>query len=955
MAKIEKQLIRVPGRGPFDAHLALVGEAPGKTEEKRGEPFVGETGRRTFGALDRYGFSRADVRVMNVCEYNIKPPTNLDARAAFVAKHRGEMDDQLAKMDPRVIIACGGLALQALTGRTNIRENWGAVILDRKRRCIVVPTIHPAAVMRTKIQAEKLLVEKALERACLYANGTYRYKPATQKINLNPDASSVNSLLNRSHEIVLDTEFNHKKRDTYLLGFTTDVMNRDEVIIITREALNGAYKAVLRKHLLRRDLLKVAHHHFADVESLSWWGLDVCEPFFDTMTGFATLYPDLPVGLSHVARYYLDDIDQWKTMEHTDIRYLGKDVSYTARSLDLMREEITDAGMWELIENEVVPTLPLLYGLQERGLQCDVEALRKVKGEVQAERIELLANIKSSVDGVFAKRREAEERRVAKNEAEIATIHRLAPRAGCQVHKDYNGLRKKRWAKSEQCTCQVSYDFAIAGRLREAIAVLRKANTSAKGKVKRWMDGFDPGNNDHVRWVLYDKRGFGLPPQKDYKTKRITVDATAVAKLISLKSVQRKTGVVEILGKIKRVQHLEKLDSTFYNPRLTGHGIVKVQYRMHGAGSGRPASGDDAYLHEKGSGRYKYNALNIPHKCRTIFVPHRPANEPVFINVDWVNLEGRLTAHFSGDKTLQRMLDEELKGGHKVHAQTAALLYNIDPADANTVKIILQGHETEAYNGGKRCRHAWHYGMKEKKMSQTFWISLKEAGRVCGLMSEMHPDIPPWWDRLGNKVFGISLYMCPKCEEEFTTMGECPECAAKGGAYIPILQWNGWFQEPTRMHHTPFGRRRIYLGRRSACMNALISQEPQGSGASMWYRTLGRLHGRDIGGGGWPVPTGVRVFDGRYGNLIRPRHSEGTDCETGTYDSFLLQTTKEHEESVLEWTLWTMEQEWPQLGGLRIPGEPTIGYNWGDYGDGNDRGLRERQYTPFTAGRPSGV
>ena len=50
--------------------------------------------------------------------------------------------------------------------------------------------------------------------------------------------------------------------------------------------------------------------------------------------------------------------------------------------------------------------------------------------------------------------------------------------------------------------------------------------------------------------------------------------------------------------------------------------------------------------------------------------------------------------------------------------------------------------------------------------------------------------------------------------------------------------------------------------------------------------------------------------------------------------------------------IWTMEQPWPQLGGLRLPVEGSIGYNYGDKKDDNPRGLEEIPYKAFTAENP---
>lgn len=115
--------------------------------------------------------------------------------------------------------------------------------------------------------------------------------------------------------------------------------------------------------------------------------------------------------------------------------------------------------------------------------------------------------------------------------------------------------------------------------------------------------------------------------QKNRETGRPTADATAIAKLLSLKTVQRRGGAVDILRGVKRIQKLEKRLNTFLFQSKAGrkaidkNNCVHPQYRMR-AGTGRPASGSDAYLEEKGSSENKFNVLNIPEEVRRIYVPH---------------------------------------------------------------------------------------------------------------------------------------------------------------------------------------------------------------------------------------------------------------------------------------------------------------------------------------------
>ncbi len=310
------------------------------------------------------------------------------------------------------------------------------------------------------------------------------------------------------------------------------------------------------------------------------------------------------------------------------------------------------------------------------------------------------------------------------------------------------------------------------------------------------------------------------------------------------------------------------------------------------------------------------------------------------------NVEGRLTAYFSGDVKLQEMLDDELKGGHSVHSRTAGILYGIDPGDARTHLINLQGNMVPAYAGGKRLRHAWSYGLKPKGMVKQFWLALSEAHRIDDILSDMHEGIVAWWKELGDEVFGVHRYVCPRCGGQQGYGGECTTCAGRPGRYCPNVQWDGWEREPARVLYTPFGRRRIYLGRRAQSMNALIAQKPQSCGASMWYRRLCELHNCENS----PVCLShtTLLFAGGYTELTAIDPS-AIMVNTGTYDSFLAQTPAANTDSVIQWLARTMEVAWPQLEGLRIPVDIKVGHNWREADERNKRGLQGVEYTPFSA------
>ncbi|MEE9535459.1 MAG: uracil-DNA glycosylase, partial [Nitrosopumilaceae archaeon] len=64
----------VPGKGNKNSDLVFIGEAPGRSEDKAGEPFVGTAGKKLSAALEDSGLSRDSVYITNVVK--CRPPNN---------------------------------------------------------------------------------------------------------------------------------------------------------------------------------------------------------------------------------------------------------------------------------------------------------------------------------------------------------------------------------------------------------------------------------------------------------------------------------------------------------------------------------------------------------------------------------------------------------------------------------------------------------------------------------------------------------------------------------------------------------------------------------------------------------------------------------------------------------------------------------------------------------------
>ncbi len=133
----------VPGEGPVDAEVMLVGEAPGYYEDQQGRPFVGAAGQFLEQLLASIGLKRTDVFIGNVIK--CRPPGNRDPLPEEISACSHWLSEQFEIVRPRVVVTLGRYSLARFLPGTPIGKVHGQ---GRKINDIwVVPMYHPAAAL----------------------------------------------------------------------------------------------------------------------------------------------------------------------------------------------------------------------------------------------------------------------------------------------------------------------------------------------------------------------------------------------------------------------------------------------------------------------------------------------------------------------------------------------------------------------------------------------------------------------------------------------------------------------------------------------------------------------------------------------------------------------------------------------------------------------------------------
>ena len=141
--------------GHQQSDIMIIGEAPGKDEDRMGIPFVGRAGQLLDKMLGSVNFDRQSVYITNIVPWRPpgnRPPTNeeIDMMRPFVEKH-------IALIKPRFLVALGGTACKTLlgieTGIMKLRgqmQNFQTVTdVTAPLSIPLMPCLHPGFLLRS--------------------------------------------------------------------------------------------------------------------------------------------------------------------------------------------------------------------------------------------------------------------------------------------------------------------------------------------------------------------------------------------------------------------------------------------------------------------------------------------------------------------------------------------------------------------------------------------------------------------------------------------------------------------------------------------------------------------------------------------------------------------------------------------------------------------------------------
>jgi len=146
------------GVGNENAKIMFIGEAPGANEDLKGEPFVGRAGMLLNSMLRSIGLERTDVYIANILK--CRPPGNRDPLPQEVKLCTPYLQQQIALIQPKILIAVGRIAAQFLLNTMeSMSKLRGNTYQYGEQKIPLIVTYHPAYLLRSPSEKRKSYVD----------------------------------------------------------------------------------------------------------------------------------------------------------------------------------------------------------------------------------------------------------------------------------------------------------------------------------------------------------------------------------------------------------------------------------------------------------------------------------------------------------------------------------------------------------------------------------------------------------------------------------------------------------------------------------------------------------------------------------------------------------------------------------------------------------------------------
>lgn len=413
----------VPGEGDAYCQLMIVGEAPGAAEEEQGHPFVGPSGDLLWEMAGHAGFSRGEVWVTNVVKYRVpdalNPKESMSQRCNRVGINYEEevvnLWKEINQIKPNCILALGGTALNALTGKNGIQNYRGSVVESITGYPKIVPTLHPAHLLHQKggevaHYSAKVYIQFDITRA--YQQSKFReFQRPERNIWICKDAHDLELYIKRNrHRDSFAVDIESFKCLPICIGLSAHPSEGVSVPLMDLKTYKhplglsvhqAAYIWRVLADFLEDSSIKKSGQNFKyDQSTNERLGFYTNGFYFDTSLAAHTINPELPKSLAFLTSIYTDEpfykdegreFDPKKDEISRLLNYNAKDAIVTKEIESIQLEELEELGLKDFFFDFVMPLHFLYKDIEKVGIRVDHQARKDLtkKYEIEETRTKL--------------------------------------------------------------------------------------------------------------------------------------------------------------------------------------------------------------------------------------------------------------------------------------------------------------------------------------------------------------------------------------------------------------------------------------------------------------------------------------------------------------------------------------------------------------------------------------
>lgn len=405
----------IPGRGSNYPKVIFIGEAPGREEDREGEVFIGDAGKKVDEFIHKYKIHLDDFFITNVCrcrpEHN-RTPTRKEIRACSPY-----LFDEIQRLKPKILVPMGNTALMALLGVTGIHSYRNRVMRSDTYNCDVLPMLHPSALLRNP-DHESLMhkdFQKLKEYLAEHVTAETRERiefGEVKVVQTKPHMNSIYKKILKRGIMFWDVETNgesvYDKDKLQVTCVSICCENKIAYVFPVTEYANDLYEHFIFDFMLKLlqnpKIKKCAQNINFDtkvmkvkygIETVNWW--------FDTMIAHYLIKPVRGTHNLHAMTWeYLaeeaggyDDFVKsiggaHKLEPGQDLwHYNGLDSSVGFELMTIFEPILKKRNHWRIFREIMMEVSDDLMEMELKGMQFDVPYIKELSTDYQMRMMEL--------------------------------------------------------------------------------------------------------------------------------------------------------------------------------------------------------------------------------------------------------------------------------------------------------------------------------------------------------------------------------------------------------------------------------------------------------------------------------------------------------------------------------------------------------------------------------------